>query len=843
MWLLDLLGLGPGRDPQPRPAANDRPSPVAPVVPDPPVAPDVPDRVEAVAAPADERLSAAHEALDAYAAELLAAGRVGEADPRQVEAGRRILEARDVEQARVVMAALERFGLRSGGGAWAEHERYTAPELVSLLLGTELPLAVEELARVVDGMTAGWEVPLGCLVPALRHRWRDPGAREVLAPAAARLDQSLRRRPPSPEHRQALDDLCWVRVYGPQRWEWADHVVAEVAAMDDEARPRWKALRIHFREATGARPSARWLKKGRLLRAEVGAEAFRARVAGWLARIGQDADGQLPAASGDMARGVAWLLADGGGAAEARVLGDLALAAAKPVAGKGIYSPKVLNACLASLGGMEGDEPLAQLSRLRARIRQAHPQGQVAAALRAGAERRGIEPDELEELVVPTFGMEEPGVLREEMGGWTAEVLVTGTAQVEAAWIRADGKRQKGVPAEVRAAHPDAVKELKASMAEMEKMLAAQRDRLEALPMAGRVLPFGAWRERYLDHPLLAALCRRLVWRFDTEGGAASGAWLDGAIVDAGDAPLPGLGQGTTVRPWHPIDATVDEVRAWREWLDRHRATQPFRQAHREVYPLTDAERATGSYSNRFAAHLLKQHQFAALAKGRGWRYHLSGGYDSDGSPTLRLERHGLVAEYVVVPVHDNDGWTGFMARYVSTDRVRFTTLDGEPVMLEEVPPLVLSEVMRDVDLFVGVASVGADPDWEGRNYHDSPWATYWQDYSTAAPSGQAETRRDVLERLLPRLKIASRCSLDDRNLVVRGELRTYRIHLGSGNIFMEPNNQYLCIVPQRGQRRTPGIVLPFEGDAMLAIILSKAFLLADDTRITDPVILEQLNR
>ena len=34
------------------------------------------------------------------------------------------------------------------------------------------------------------------------------------------------------------------------------------------------------------------------------------------------------------------------------------------------------------------------------------------------------------------------------------------------------------------------------------------------------------------------------------------------------------------------------------------------------------------------------------------------------------------------------------------------------------------------------------------------------------------------------------------RFLIVRGELRTYKLHLGSGNILMEPDNQYLCIVP-----------------------------------------------
>ena len=34
---------------------------------------------------------------------------------------------------------------------------------------------------------------------------------------------------------------------------------------------------------------------------------------------------------------------------------------------------------------------------------------------------------------------------------------------------------------------------------------------------------------------------------------------------------------------------------------------------------------------------------------------------------------------------------------------------------------------------------------------------------------------------------------------------------------------------------------LPYEGDRVLGVILSKAIMLADDTRITDPTILSQL--
>ncbi|CAN5181026.1 hypothetical protein BH18ACI2_BH18ACI2_11540 [soil metagenome] len=62
----------------------------------------------------------------------------------------------------------------------------------------------------------------------------------------------------------------------------------------------------------------------------------------------------------------------------------------------------------------------------------------------------------------------------------------------------------------------------------------------------------------------------------------------------------------------------------------------------------------------------------------------------------------------------------------------------------------------------------------------------------------------------------------------------------------MEPNDQYLCIVPARGaagEGLTGKLFLPFEGDNTLAIILSKAFLLADDKQITDSTITRQIGK
>lgn len=58
----------------------------------------------------------------------------------------------------------------------------------------------------------------------------------------------------------------------------------------------------------------------------------------------------------------------------------------------------------------------------------------------------------------------------------------------------------------------------------------------------------------------------------------------------------------------------------------------------------------------------------------------------------------------------------------------------------------------------------------------------------------------------------------------------------------MEPNDQYLCIV-QDPKGGADNLFLPFEGDARLSLILSKTFLLAADTTITDQTIVRHITQ
>src|SRR5262249_51740616 len=96
----------------------------------------------------------------------------------------------------------------------------------------------------------------------------------------------------------------------------------------------------------------------------------------------------------------------------------------------------------------------------------------------------------------------------------------------------------------------------------------------------------------------------------------------------------------------------------------------------------------------------------------------------------------------------------------------------------------------------VGVAGIGNDPMWPERD--DNTFNEYWGRAAFGELTETGKSRHAVLADILPGLAIAAQCRLEDRYLLVEGRLRSYRIHLGSGNIQMDPNNQYLCIVADR---------------------------------------------
>lgn len=600
---------------------------------------------------------------------------------------------------------------------------------------------------------------------------------------------------------------------------WAHAALEEYNARSGPERDAWTALFELLRQSSASKPSKKWLKDARAKVAGIGADAFAEALERWVPLFdvpkhdsGSRVDGTYLALFNDqnldMLRGLVFCTLVLDRPSIATLLGNLAERSYRKVPGVGPMAPKIGNACVLVLGELGTPEATGQLGRLRARVKSPSGAKAIEKTFAAAAERAGLTTEDLEELFVPTLGMTEVGVLRRE----DFEITFSGAHDITAP------------------------KQAKKLAKELEALLVAQRDRLDSLYLLRRTWPFSDWRARYLDHPLVGVLARRLIWRF----GSVDAFWSDGALRDR-DGNTVDV-EGSTVALWHPIDSRPDAVLAWRQRLEALGITQPFKQAHREIYVITDAEIATATYSNRFAAHILRQHQFAALCRDRRWRYSLQGGFDSHNTPTIALPAWNLGAEFWVDGIGEGEPQITEMGiyLYVATDQVRFIDGTGAAMPLLDVPPLVFSEVMRHVDLFVGVSSIGNDPTWNDRG--DGQYAGYWSTYAFGELSGSASTRRVVLESLVPRLRIADRCSFEDRYLVVRGDLNTYKIHLGSSNILIEPGSRYLCIVPARGLAAAQQkLYVPFEGDALLSIIVSKALLLADDRKITDPTIVRQI--
>jgi Domain of unknown function (DUF4132) len=645
----------------------------------------------------------------------------------------------------------------------------------------------------------------------------------------------------------------------------AAYVNPAIDNMKPEERNSWYQLLAMAQKASGSKPSQKYLDEAKKIITELGTDKYKKQLHEWLQFLVNLKEKEeqhshvygehtythttyeyITSVNADAVKGLVWTCAHFHDNTTIQTIASLAERAYKKIPGKGPTAASVGNACLYVLYKSKGLDGIGQLSRLRLRIKQGSTQNQIDKYLQAAAEEQGVTVSEIEDMAVDDGGLVN-GTRHFLFDDYKAELVITGVGKTEPRWYKPDGSPQKSVPAIVKEKHAAKYKKLKEIAKQVEQTLVAQRDRIDRMFRDGRLISWDNFEKFYLQHGLMQYLAHKIIWNFHKGENTVQAIYLNNYWVNAANEIVV-VEQTEKVSLWHPVQATVAEIKAWRDFFVFHQLQQPLKQAFREVYLLTDAEVNTRTYSNRMAAHILRQHQFNSLAKARGWRYSLMGAYDNgieNDKASLTLAEHHLRAEYWINEVNADDAFndTGIW-NYVSTDQVRFiNTTTNEVVEMVAVRPLIFSEVMRDVDLFVGVASVGNDPTWSDTGgipaYRD-----YWQSYSFGELSEVAKNRKEILASLVPRLKIKQVATIQDKFLVVKGKLRTYKIHIGSTNILMEPNDQYLCIVPDRSAKNhTDNLFLPFEGDNGLSIILSKAFLLADDDKITDTTITSQINR
>lgn len=637
----------------------------------------------------------------------------------------------------------------------------------------------------------------------------------------------------------------------------------DIKAMPPEKQDHWHALFHELSKASAGKPTKKFTQTINPLIDTLGTKDFKQQTNEWLSTVAKfdiqttvqtfehygrvntyESYEFVETHSHNLIKGLLWAMTRFHDAESLQIIAQLVEKCFQKIPEQGPAAAGVGNAGIYMLAQSKGLDGLSHLSRLKLRIRQNNTQKLIQKYIDEQAKKLGVKATQVEELSVLEYNLKD-GKRVEPFEDFELKLQVQEVGTTTLEWFKADGTPQKSVPSVVKTSTSLSakLKKMRDLVKQINKSMSAQRDRIDRLYTEDVSWSIEDFNKYYLHHGLVSQISQKLIWQLNEQPGIYyEGQWQDihGDVVN--------VDTNTIVRLWHPIDSDTDSILAWRERLEALGIKQPLKQAYRELYILTDAEINTRVYSNRMAAHILKQHQFNALTALRGWRYSLLGAYDDgrDGAiASKHLPEYDMTAQYWINEIiDDTDSFNDAgIWHYVATDQVRFCNSNDEAINLIDISPLVFSEIMRDVDLFVGVASVGNDPQWQDGGPDSRPdYRTYWQSYSFGDLTEIAKTRKTVLERLLPRLKIRDVTHIDGKFLIVNGKKNTYKIHIGSGNILIAPDDRYLCIVPSRGKdKNTEEIFLPFEGDKGLSIVLSKAFLLASDDKIKDPTIVSQL--
>lgn len=230
----------------------------------------------------------------------------------------------------------------------------------------------------------------------------------------------------------------------------------------------------------------------------------------------------------------------------------------------------------------------------------------------------------------------------------------------------------------------------------------------------------------------------------------------------------------------------------------------------------------------------------------------MGAGFDGGNVPTRRLAAWNIDVEFHVdlPPDRDaklrnsalNDQSGSGINLFVASDQVRFY-LDRREIALDEVPAVVYSEMMRDVDLFTSVCAVGEDETWYDQG--DRGTGIISRQFDTHEIDAVIALRADILARVLPHTPIADRCKIAKGVLEVRGQFGTYRIFLGwtGAALVSDKDVRYLRVPRTVLDAITLKMELfPIELDYRTETALRQAYVLANDWEIDSPELIRQLS-
>ncbi|MFP5113010.1 DUF4132 domain-containing protein [Bacillaceae bacterium C204] len=313
--------------------------------------------------------------------------------------------------------------------------------------------------------------------------------------------------------------------------------------------------------------------------------------------------------------------------------------------------------------------------------------------------------------------------------------------------------------------------------------------------------------DKLMGNPVLAPLMTTLVLKV----GSHLGYLEAGFLIGFGQDNKYSIQDRDEIFIAHPVH--LFESGVWSDFqrdLFARKVKQPFKQVFRELYLPNQDELAAGTGTRRYAGHQIQPQKTVALLKNRLWTTSYEAGLQKV-----------YYKENIIVQLNALANW--FSPSDVECPTLEtvefFDRLTYQPLEIKNIPKMVFSETMRDIDLVVSIAHVGGvDPE---------------------VSLTTIDLRKVIVAESARLMKLENVRMLGNFALI-EGSLGEYSVHLGSANVYKQATGA-IYIVPVHSQQRGR-VFLPFmDEDPKTAEIVSKVLMLAEDKKIKDPFILAQI--
>ena len=364
------------------------------------------------------------------------------------------------------------------------------------------------------------------------------------------------------------------------------------------------------------------------------------------------------------------------------------------------------------------------------------------------------------------------------------------------------GKELKSLPTKLKKdKYIEAIKEVHKNLKEQYRR---SRKMLEEAMEDGTEF-YGYEIENLMTNPVIAPILKSLVFKM----GNDLGYYVDKKLKSAKKKSV-AVKDDSLLKIAHCFDLFESgEWSAYQKDIFDRELKQPFKQVFRELYVKTVDEKGRDK-SLRYAGHQVQPSKTVALLKTRRWII--------DGQEGLEkvYYKENIIAKIFALA----DWFSPADIEAPTLEEVQFFDRKTfKPILIDEVPDLIFTEVMRDIDLVVSVAHVG--------------------DVDPEASHSTIEMRKAIVEFNCKLFKLKN-VTFAENHALIKGERAEYSIHLGSGLIHQKAGSA-INVLPVHSQHRGR-VFLPFiDDDPKTAEIMAKVLLFAQDDKIKDVFILEQI--